>query len=260
METERFDALAKVVGSTPSRRATLRAGLGSLVALAGLANAAVATKRRTGVKPEACIPTGKACPAPKPRGRGANHKKRKVLSCKQCCQRHVETDANGTKRCSCRPAGLACEQPFECCSGVCAGGTCGGARTQPVPPPPSSPPPPPCICSQATCCDVGEQCCPQFDQGGETPIGSICCGSGTSCACEACVPFCPLDTPFQPCHCNCPAGSVTCTLGTQQTNPFTCCLSSQTCCRVGGVDDPNTVNTCCDVLTETCVPGTGCVR
>ena len=77
---------------------------------------------------EACIPTGKKCPSPKPRGRsGKNRKKPKQLGCDRCCQRRTTTDASGQTRCSCAPANTPCTDTRECCSGVCAG--TGAART-----------------------------------------------------------------------------------------------------------------------------------
>jgi hypothetical protein len=112
-----------------------------------------------------------------------------------------------------------------------------------------------CPCFEETCCGRNETCCPQFNDS-ETQIGLICCDGSTSCACGDCVPFCDLNVPFARCECNCPAGTNTCTQLDPSTQPFTCCRSDQTCCRVG--EGADAVGTCCDDATETCTPGVGC--
>jgi hypothetical protein len=91
-------------------------------------------KGRGGAHAEACIPTGKKCPSPKPRGRkhhggnnNNNNKNRghaKKLGCDRCCQGHFVVGSNGRNKCSCQPEGLACQTTTECCTGVCSGGLC----------------------------------------------------------------------------------------------------------------------------------------
>lgn len=68
---------------------------------------------------EACIPTGKKCPAKKPRGR-----KGKTLGCDKCCQRRTTTNATGKTICYCAETGTPCTQTRECCDGVCASRVC----------------------------------------------------------------------------------------------------------------------------------------
>ena len=135
MDAHRFDILTRSV-LTSSRRGTLRLLVGSV--LAGLlplgTEAAEAKKRGTGknrkkrsLGAEACIPTGKRCPSPKPRGRKGKGKGRrpKQLSCEQCCQGHVATGPDGKRHCACQPDTQPCHETRECCSGSCTGGVCG---------------------------------------------------------------------------------------------------------------------------------------
>ena len=93
-------------------------------------------KRNQDTKSAACIPSGKRCPAKKPRG-----KKVKKLSCNDCCQGSFTTDSTGTKICGCQPNGSACidatATATSCsakCSGCCDGsGTCqAGTSVLPV--------------------------------------------------------------------------------------------------------------------------------
>ena len=223
METRQFDDLAKAVGRTGSRRATLRAALGALLALAGLAETEAA-KRRDGVGAEACIPTGKKCPALKPRGRRGKNGKPKTLGCDRCCQRRVSTNANGKTVCSCAATGQSCTETRECCDGVCTAGVCTT---------PSSPPPPglgadacpgnadPCHASQRCCPPDFPMCCPAF--------GGSCCQAGSTCCrnIRGCCPpnseCCPQGSGF-PC---CPAPfSVCCPSGSK----VPCCPTNTTCC------------------------------
>src|SRR5215203_2282266 len=135
MDPTRFDALTRSV-MTSSRRGALRLLAGSvLTGLLPLGTRSATAKtrgtranhRQHSVADEACIPTGRACPSPKPRGRkgkGKNGKGPKQLSCNDCCQGHSTTGPNGKYVCTCQPDGLACGETGECCSGRCAGGTC----------------------------------------------------------------------------------------------------------------------------------------
>ena len=188
MESNRFDDLAKVVGGTTSRRTTLRAALGAITALTGLAGAAKAAKRSRRVDAEACIPTGKICSSPKPRGRkGKGDKKPKQLSCNDCCQRRVVTNPNGNRVCYCAPEGDPCTEHRECCdSGACVNGLCSRTATASVPPPPPPPPPPPTpVCkADGLSCAAPSECCTQICNGGV-------CGRPASATCavdpDACV-------------------------------------------------------------------------
>ena len=121
---------------------------------------------------EACIPTGKRCPAKKPRGKKGNK-----LNCQQCCQRHVETTASGQQRCTCQPTGQGCRETRECCSGFCDGGacqhpTCGPACTGATP-----------ICHNHACvpCSANAPC----------PSGQLCLADDS---CQPCTVTCPGGT------------------------------------------------------------------
>jgi hypothetical protein len=87
-------------------------------------------KGRGGAHAEACIPTGKKCPSPKPRGghrhrhNGKHHRHAHNLGCDRCCQGHFTVGNNGKNKCSCQPEGLSCKTTTECCTGVCSGGLC----------------------------------------------------------------------------------------------------------------------------------------
>ena len=113
------------------------------------------------------------------------------------------------------------------------------------------------------CTRGGMDCCSGSECITGDSASGIClavCGEETTRCNEQCVGFCDLDVPHAGgCDdCVCRAGQVTCTLGTQYPLSDTCCLPDQECCRVGPIDDPGTVNTCCSSGT-TCNPGVGCV-
>ena len=128
-DTTRFDDLARVIGSSTSRRTTLRTAFAALLLAGGVDATEAAKQRRDDIGAEACIPTGKRCPAKKPRG-----KKKQQLTCKDCCQGIVVRTTNRkgkwVKKCTCRSAGVACNgaTAAECCGGAasCQGGVCGG--------------------------------------------------------------------------------------------------------------------------------------
>ena len=136
VDPETFDGLIRRVSRTLSRRALVGGSLGAAVLTAvGLSDEVVA--KNTKGKAEACIQTGKPCGSPKPRGRkggGKRGKRPKQLSCTQCCQRRVTTNASGQQVCTCAPNNTPCTENFECCLGACIGNVCGGPRT-PAPAP-----------------------------------------------------------------------------------------------------------------------------
>ena len=140
MEGRRFDALIRSLADGGTRRGLLRVlgglPLGSLLAMAREQPETAAhghkshhhhasrlrhdqshyphDPHRHEVNTAACIPTGKQCPSKKPRGQ-----KGKRLSCAQCCQDLVVTDADGTRVCGCLPNGRSCIETTSCCSGIC---------------------------------------------------------------------------------------------------------------------------------------------
>lgn len=157
MDAKRLDSLAKMIGRMSSRRAALRAAVASALAITTAAGSVSAKKTRGGVGSEACIQTGKRCPATKPRGT-----RKKKLSCDQCCQRHFDIASNGKKTCACQPEGLPCTAPFECCAGICENSVC--KPTKPA------------------CLDAGASC--KFGK----PAPDLECSSGI-CGPDGCV--CP---------------------------------------------------------------------
>jgi hypothetical protein len=91
--------------------------------------------KKNQVQAEACVPTGKKCPAKSPRRRRGRN--RKSLGCNRCCQDAVVTVTNAkgetVNRCGCRPDGADCggRGRANCCSGACdAAGKC--AASAPV--------------------------------------------------------------------------------------------------------------------------------
>jgi hypothetical protein len=175
MDAARIDRLARALAAIGTRRGLL--ALLTAMALPGVlltalrADADAAGRRKTRrqrrndgkPKREACIPTGQRCPSKKPRG-----KKRKKLSCNDCCQRRVTTNAKGKRVCSCTPNGQLCTETRQCCSGVCTGDFCNPAT--PVPPPIPG-------CSQATPCP-----------------GNQICVDGACEACDVCAGGCPFSS------------------------------------------------------------------
>lgn len=130
VDPQKFEDMVRKLFATLSRRSLVGGSIGaSMLAAVGLGEEAEAEK----VGVEACIQTGKRCPSPKPRGRrggrrGGRRRRRgrraKQLTCDQCCQRRVTTNAKGQNICYCAPEGTQCSQTRECCDGRCIGGTC----------------------------------------------------------------------------------------------------------------------------------------
>ena len=151
MDPRRFDDLIQRLAQRRSRRSLVGGSLtASVLAALGLGEEVLA--RKDGVSAEACIPSGKKCPAKKPRG-----KKAKKLSCKQCCQRYSIGGRKGNRKCSCKPVGEPCttDRASDCCTGICNGSFC------------ANPPNPP----------VAPQC---------TPLGARCTGSAPACCSGVC--------------------------------------------------------------------------
>jgi hypothetical protein len=137
VDSKQFDALVARLAKGPSRRDALKGIVGGTLAAVGVtsvidADADAKKKGRRGAGAEnrkkgrgragaeACIQTGKKCPAKKPRG-----KKKKKLSCDKCCQGTTTTGANGKTKCACKPSGpgtassCTAQTAYQCCSGIC---------------------------------------------------------------------------------------------------------------------------------------------
>lgn len=186
MDALEFDQLTRLLSTSRARRGLAR-GLAALPLAGGLSaflaahevdagqRQRMAGDGRRQARVEACIPTGKACPSKKPRGR-----KGKKLSCNHCCQKTFATDASGKRKCACQPNGTACtaDSASSCCTGFCDAGTCQQPSCDP-----------PC--------------------GGATPI----CQNLTCVACSASAPcpsgqLCLEDGSCQPCDVSCPSGDA----------------------------------------------------
>jgi hypothetical protein len=156
MDGPDFDSLVRRLFSNRTRRGLL--GLLAALPLAGATEAA-RKRRRQPIEAEACIPSGRRCPARHPR------KGRRPLSCKQCCQDFVVKHGR-QKRCACAPNGVACgaRGASACCSGNCVSEVC-QANT------------PPLTCSAANCggCCTGSTCRPG-------DILAACGAGGVTCA------------------------------------------------------------------------------
>ena len=123
MDSKQFDELVARLASGQSRRKALQGIAGGALATLGVTSVATAKGKKARAqgkkkaKAQACIPTGKKCPAPKPRGNGN-------LGCNKCCQRHSEKTANGKTKCACKPNGTDTPRAAYCCSAVARAGRC----------------------------------------------------------------------------------------------------------------------------------------
>lgn len=105
-----FDGLIRKLSRTLSRRSLVGGSLGaSVLAAVGLADDAQARK----VKAEDCLPPGRRCGT-----------KKNDEPCRKCCQRYHIVNPKGKKKCACRPDGVDCSNPSQCCSGACENGFC----------------------------------------------------------------------------------------------------------------------------------------
>jgi hypothetical protein len=257
VDSQTFDRMIGQLARVLSRRSLVGGSLGAAVLSAvGLGEPAGAKK----VTAEACIPTGKKCPAKKPRG------DKKSLGCDRCCQDFVTTirtkKGKRVKKCACTPNGVACGRSAQCCSGFCSGGIC------------SSPSPAVAACdphSGLNCVPRGEECsrggtpccCQDECLTGDSARGTCAapCRAGTQRCNEGCLPFCQLGEPHAGgcAQCVCPPETSTfgnCTLGTAYPLSDVCCGGTQVCCRQGELDDPDTILVCCDRCASTL--GNGC--
>src|SRR5687767_2068312 len=154
VDPQNFDRMIGQLARALSRRSLVGGSLGAAVLSAvGLGDESLARKKgrddRTATA-QACIPTGKKCPARKPRG-----KKGETLNCEQCCQGFSITSKNkkGQKirTCACKPVGKPADRPSQCCTGLSNGSSCISAATRTLPEP--SQPEPSCAETCTGCCD-----------------------------------------------------------------------------------------------------------
>lgn len=156
MDPRKFDGMIQKLSGSLSRRSLVGGSLGaSMLAAVGLGEETLAKSKKNRVGAEACIPSGKKCPALKPRGRTGKNRKPKKLGCDQCCEGRSVTVTNAkgkqVNKCGCFQDFTPCTVETDCCSNVCANNFC-----QPAP-----------------CAGLGQACNEAF--GG--PAGLPCCAS-----------------------------------------------------------------------------------
>jgi hypothetical protein len=103
-----FDRLTRFLTRAGTRRQGLRAALA-----AGIALVATASGRDIAL---ACLPNGRRC------GRKSGAKGR---GCGKCCSRFAIAEGR-RQRCSCKPEATPCNNPSQCCGGLCNNGICAG--------------------------------------------------------------------------------------------------------------------------------------
>ena len=151
MDPRSFDGMIRRLSRALSRRSLVGGSVGAAVlAAAGLTDDARARKK---VKAEDCLASGRRC------GTRKNDE-----PCGKCCHRYHIITPKGKKKCACRPDGVECSNPSQCCTGACASGRCqADAVAPPVPPAPPvplAPPAPPTPCHPAgSGCASPSQCC-----------------------------------------------------------------------------------------------------
>jgi hypothetical protein len=65
------------------------------------------------VASEGCLRNGKRCGG------------KKFRPCKKCCSGHARVSRRKKRTCACRPDGMTCEKPSQCCARICEQRVCG---------------------------------------------------------------------------------------------------------------------------------------
>jgi hypothetical protein len=139
-----FDGLSRQVSRGLSRRSLVGGLLGAwALNVLGLGDAALAEK----VKTEKCVPAGQRCGA-----------RKNDPPCRKCCHRYHIDVSKHKKKCACRPPGIECANPSQCCTGICENGTCRSAPCRAV----------------GTRCAFNTDCC----------TGICTCSFATDCTCR----------------------------------------------------------------------------
>jgi hypothetical protein len=113
-----FDGKIRQLSRALSRRSLVGGSIGAtLLATAGFADDTRAKK----IKVEKCLPPGQRCGT-----------KKNDEPCRKCCHRYFITTPKGTKKCACRPDGIECSNPSQCCTGACQSGRCGATAVAPA--------------------------------------------------------------------------------------------------------------------------------
>lgn len=196
MDPRTFDGMIRQLSRALSRRSLVGGSLGAAVlAAAGLSDDAQAKKKG---KAEACLPPGQRCGT-----------KKKDEPCRKCCQGYHVVTPSGKKKCACRPDGVDCTNPSQCCTGTCPNGRCGAA---------------PCLPAGAGCTSPS-QCCVGICQNGRcgaptcNSVNAIC-GINSDC----CSGICGCIEDFLPISI-CTCRNATC------GGPEAECLSNADCCE-----------------------------
>jgi hypothetical protein len=108
MTDYKFDRLTRLLSRSGTRRQGPRAALAIGIAL-GVAVSG-------GDVALACVPNGRRC------GRKSGAQGRR---CAKCCSRFTIAEGR-RRRCSCKPDATPCNNPSQCCSGLCNNGVCAG--------------------------------------------------------------------------------------------------------------------------------------
>jgi hypothetical protein len=198
-----FDRLTRRRAGALTRRSVVGA---AILAVLGLGEEVSARKsrRRGKATVEACIPTGRKCPAKRSPGKSKSR-----LGCEQCCQGFA-ANVNGRKgkqvlRCTCKPVGEPADvnEQWQCCSGVSDGRQC------------VSPPGPGILClATEQPCTADGQCCTGLCNSGASTTGPSASFKDTCTNCKSglapCNPGAPQDQCCTPRACvSAPDGSGT---------------------------------------------------
>ena len=189
VDPQTFDRMIQRLAQTRSRRSLVGGSLGAAVlATIGIGTDSRARTART----EKCLPANTRCGYTKKRKDGTKER----ITCSKCCHDHVEVNAKGRKKCSCRPNTLGCSTSSQCCSGFCGDN----------------------ICQESPCPQIGEGC---NENAGVRccSLTGVCNSAGVCVRCVRAGERCTPGSEFRanPCcrdgtglHCEGPAGSETC--------------------------------------------------
>lgn len=174
MDPRSFDRMIRRLSPVFSRRSLVGGSLGAAaLATIGLGDDTIAQRANS----EACLPANTRCGYTKKRKNGTKER----IKCSKCCQRYVQVNARGRKKCSCRPNTVGCSTGSQCCSGFCGDNVC---QESPCPQIGES-----CSEPEAYCCFETGRCnnagvCVRCLSEGEpcTRTDDVCCaGTGLNC-------------------------------------------------------------------------------